>query len=58
MVSFYLCIGMWVKLVSSKFYADKYKEEMFATWLNNHFYIIMIGKYKSVTKNLYAAPQK
>lgn len=45
-------------MVSSKFYEDKRKEEMFGAWLDNHFYIKMIGKYKSITRNADATMQK
>ena len=47
-----------VKVTKSKFYEDKRKEELFGNWLDNHFYIRMIGKYKSITRNSDATLQK
>ncbi len=45
-------------MVSSNFHEDKRKEELFGTWLDNHFYIRMVGKYKSITRNSDATLQK
>lgn len=45
-------------MVRSKFYEDKRKEELFGVWLDNHFYRNMLGKYKSITRNVDAVLQK
>lgn len=56
--AFILCMERGVKVIKSKFYEDKRKEELFGNWLDNHFYIKMLGKYKSITRNSDATLQK
>lgn len=45
-------------MIRSKFYEDKRKEELFGTWLDDHFYIRMLRMYKSITRNSDVALQK
>lgn len=45
-------------MVKSKFYDDKRMEEMFAMWLDKHFYINFIGMNRSITRNSDIALQK
>ncbi|MCH5344952.1 MAG: hypothetical protein J1E64_13035 [Acetatifactor sp.] len=45
-------------MTKSKFYEDKRKEELFGVWLDAHFYVTLIGKYKSISRNTDEALQK
>lgn len=51
MVSLILCIETRHKVVKSKFYEDKRKEEMFAIWLDSHFYKGLLKNYRKITRN-------